>query len=84
MSALAKYPEKKEATFQADDRDLLLEIRTRRDEAHEADEDNCNASKHDLKFLAGDQWPDGIKQEREQLIALIELAKSQLWQDPPE
>lgn len=65
MSALAKYPERKEAASPSEDRDLLLEIRTRRDEAQEADEDNANAAKHDLKFLSGDQWPDSIKQERE-------------------
>ena len=49
----------------ADHKDLLTEIRDRRDDAFQADQDNATAAKSDLKFISGDQWPENIKLERE-------------------
>ena len=49
--------QKPDESAPADDRSLLEEIRERRDDAFDADQDNANASKSDLQFLAGDQWP---------------------------
>lgn len=46
--------------------DLLKIARTRRDEAEDADQQNREESKHDLRFVVGkNQWPEDIKAARE-------------------
>ena len=48
-----------------DDLDLLKEIRENHDDAYQADLPNRTAAESDLKMVAGHQWPDDIKAERE-------------------
>lgn len=54
----AKAPTQEEAK-------ILDEARTRFDRAFEADLGNREAAMDDLQFLAGEQWPDWIRQQRE-------------------
>lgn len=49
-----------------DPKKFLTEMRERLQQAYDADKDNRREAAIDLKFLAGDQWPDQIKREREQ------------------
>lgn len=44
--------------------EVVTAVRKRLQAAFEHDEPNRNEAAIDLKFLAGDQWPDKIKQER--------------------
>lgn len=44
---------------------LLDQIRTRFSEADEAEREIRREAKQDLRFLGGDQWPEGAKRERE-------------------
>lgn len=44
---------------------LLQEIRENIDDAWEHDKDNRSESATDLAFLAGDQWPDAVRRQRE-------------------
>lgn len=65
MAALSKPKMEKEEGEGTNDRDLLHEIRERRDDAYQADQDNVTASMSDLKMLGGDQWPEEVKLDRE-------------------
>ena len=66
MSALSHGQFDKPDTNQPeDDKGLLEEIRSRRDDAFDADQDNTVAAKDDLLKLSGDQWPENIRLERE-------------------
>lgn len=48
------------------DRDLLKEIRERYDEGWSADIHNRRDMESDLRFLAGEQWPEDVRREREE------------------
>jgi len=45
--------------------DLLKEAKKRLEAAWEHDKENRDEAIHDLRFLAGDQWPEDIRQQRE-------------------
>jgi len=45
--------------------DLIREMRERWDRALDHDRDNRKEALVDLKFVAGEQWPDSVRQERE-------------------
>jgi hypothetical protein len=45
--------------------DVVKKVRDRLSEAWEHDKDNRKDAASDLNFLAGNQWPDGVKQQRE-------------------
>ena len=47
------------------DDDLIRLARERFDEAYSADQENREMSSDDMRFVTGDQWPDGARQERE-------------------
>ena len=65
MAALSKPKMETEGEDGADDRALLAEIRERRDDAYQADQDNVTAAQSDLTMLGGDQWPQDVKLDRE-------------------
>lgn len=44
---------------------LIAEVRERLADAWEHDKDNRHDAASDLKFLAGDQWPEAVRRERE-------------------
>lgn len=44
---------------------IVKEARDRLQQSWEADKDNRQEAATDLKFLAGDQWPEHVKKERE-------------------
>lgn len=48
------------------DEKLLRQARERFEEAYEEDHWNRDQARDDLEFLAGEQWPDAIRSEREQ------------------
>lgn len=48
----------------AEDQKVLDQARKRFKRAQEAEAENRKAAHEDLKFLAGDQWPDDIRQQR--------------------
>lgn len=67
---MAKKPKKAEAK-QAEPRDetddaFIKEAIDRYDRAYEREEDNFILAYDDLDFLSGNQWPDAVKQEREE------------------
>ena len=45
--------------------DVVKKVRDRLSEAWEHDKDNRKDAASDLSFLAGNQWPDAVKQQRE-------------------
>ena len=47
-------------------KDIIAAARDRMDEAIDADRENREEALHDLESLAGHQWPDDIRQSREQ------------------
>lgn len=53
------------AAGQLDDDGLLKQIREFTDQAISAESDNRNAAVADLQFLAGDQWPEQIRRQRQ-------------------
>jgi hypothetical protein len=65
VSALAKPKQDTEKGEGDDDRALLAEIRERRDDAFQSDQDNVTAAESDLKMLGGDQWPQDVRMDRE-------------------
>lgn len=44
---------------------IVADVRDRLSEAWDHDKDNRDEGARDLAFLAGDQWPDAVKRERE-------------------
>lgn len=56
-------PEKKLSKAEA--AALVKEARDRLQQSWEADKDNRKEAATDLKFLAGDQWPEAVRRERE-------------------
>jgi hypothetical protein len=62
-SAYGGKPAKKLSRTEADD--IIREARERLDLAWEGDKRNRQEAALDLKFIAGDQWPDAVKAERE-------------------
>ena len=58
----AAKPAKKLSRTEADD--IIREARERLQLAWEADRRNREEAATDLKFIAGDQWPDAVKTER--------------------
>src|ERR1044071_9065649 len=63
--ALADQQEPKKMS-EAEQSDLIKEARTRLDASHKKDKRNRREMALDLKFIAGDQWPDQAKTERTQ------------------
>jgi hypothetical protein len=47
------------------DKDILAEVRARYDEGWTADIKNREEMENDLRFVAGDQWPEDVRRERE-------------------
>lgn len=47
------------------DSSLLEEARKRADRGYTAFKDNITAAKDDVEFLAGNQWPESVKKERD-------------------
>ena len=47
------------------DKDILAEVRARYDEGWTADIKNREEMESDLKMVAGDQWPEDVRRERE-------------------
>lgn len=65
-SASADGAKAKTSKPKIDEKAFLKEMRERLQQGHDHERDNRREAAVDLKFLAGDQWPDQIKKEREQ------------------
>jgi hypothetical protein len=51
--------------YRTDNEQIVKDVRERLDQAWQYDRENREAGTSDLAFLAGDQWPEAIRRERE-------------------
>ena len=58
-------PDTRSTDKRTPDEQIVEDVRTRLDEAWQHDRENREAGVGDLAFLAGDQWPDAVRRERE-------------------
>ena len=56
--------DKARAPSKSDKDDILKEAKERLQQSWEADRENREEAATDLRFLAGDQWPDAARRER--------------------